>query len=349
MQGEFSGNIHLLNSQEDLLRLFRESSAAYSKIAILTDENTRDHCLPLLGNVPGTNISIPAGEENKNIGSAKKIWGELLAAGFDINSLLINMGGGMITDLGGFAASVFKRGIDFIHVPTSLTAQIDAAIGGKTGINFEEVKNQVGTFAWPDKVMVFPDFLKSLPHRELKSGFAEAMKHAIISDPAYWEFLKTFDLTTANTEFLNLIDKSIQIKMEIVEKDPMEKKERKMLNFGHSIGHAIESFLQPGLLHGEAVAAGMICEAYISSKILDFPLSALEDIVCQVNKRFHKVSWENHQTDRIINKVYHDKKNKNGKLLFSLIEDIGSCIVEQEVGIDLIHESFRFYQNKGSC
>ncbi|MDZ7741363.1 MAG: 3-dehydroquinate synthase family protein [Bacteroidota bacterium] len=276
--------------------------------------------------------------------SVEKIWHELLAFGFDRDSLLINLGGGMITDLGGFAASVFKRGIPFIHIPTSLTAQVDAAIGGKTAINIGDVKNQAGTFAPAVRILIYPGFLETLPERELKSGFAEVVKHALIMDADYWEIVKDFSMDAGKADWLGLLRRSVEIKQLIVEKDPMEHGFRKILNFGHSIGHAFESC--PGrhsILHGEAIAAGMICEAYLSVQKMGLPESRLEDIIRLLFVHFAKLEISAEDMDCMLKKIQHDKKNKNGKMMFSLLRSPGSCAFDCEISEDHILESIEFY------
>ena len=241
------------------------------KKVILCDTNTKKYCLPLVeetfaGRVKLDVIEIGIGEVNKNIETVCDVWKSLLDLGLDRNSVIINLGGGVVTDLGGFAASTFNRGIDFINVPTTLLSQVDASVGAKTGIDFEGSKNQIGTFTNPKAVFIYEEFLNTLPPKEKLSGFAEVIKHALICDKVYWQQISSNGLYD-NQNLATLIERSITIKQQIVQQDPLEQNIRKLLNFGHTIGHALESFsLQNDdtpLLHGECVAVGMICEAYI--------------------------------------------------------------------------------------
>src|ERR1700759_1222416 len=260
--------IYFENSLEELARF--ANSGKYSRVFILTDENTGEHCLPLVTkHFTEDNydlIEVPYGEENKNIDTCTGIWKLLIDFGADRKALMINLGGGVITDMGGFAASTFKRGIDFVQVPTTLLSQVDASVGGKTGIDLDGVKNIIGTFTQPKAVFIEHEFLKTLPPRQILSGLAEMLKHGLIADAAYWNKLKFSDLESPSAE---LVYHSVEIKNKVVIEDPHEKGIRKSLNFGHTIGHAIETYslLNDGnpLTHGEAIAAGMICEAQLSA------------------------------------------------------------------------------------
>src|SRR5690554_6762169 len=263
-------SIFFENQFDSLNKFLKERS--YSKIFILTDRNTGEQCLPIL--IAGMPvdfeydiIEVDPGEENKNIDFCIGIWKMLLDFGAERNSLLINLGGGVVTDMGGFAASTYKRGIDFIQIPTTLLSQVDASIGGKTGIDLDTVKNIIGTFTQPQAVFINVDFLKTLDKRQLVSGFAEMIKHAFIFDANYYQELKAFDFDHPSEA---MIYRSVQIKNEVVKEDPKESGLRKILNFGHTIGHAVETYSidndKDSLVHGEAIAIGMICEAYLSHK-----------------------------------------------------------------------------------
>ena len=242
--------------------------SSYNQLAVLVDENTKRCCLPVFlkaTNIDAILIEIPSGEEHKNLENCQLIWNELSTHHFDRNSLLINLGGGVIGDMGGFAASTYKRGIDFIQIPTSLLAMADASIGGKLGIDFAYLKNQIGLFNNPKAVLINPFFLNSLPKNQLLSGFAEVVKHALITDKYFWKEIKKTPLEKMNWK--SIIYQSLMIKNDIVTQDPLEKGERKKLNFGHTFGHAIESFyLEQGkpILHGEAISLGMILESNLS-------------------------------------------------------------------------------------
>lgn len=313
--------------------------SSYSKIAILVDENTKKYCLDIL--LQETKLSanliicIDSGESHKTISTCQKIWHELTASNFDRNSLLINLGGGVICDMGGFAASCYKRGIDFIHIPTTLLAMVDASVGGKLGIDFSNLKNQIGLFNHPQSVLIYPSFLQTLEKRQWKSGFAEIIKHALIYDNKYWKTLlnKSFD----TIQWESTILKSIQIKNDIVSNDFKESGIRKILNFGHTIGHAIESyFLSQGkdILHGEAVACGILQEC----KLSNISHSEKMEIKKYIDSIFPEIKLPDF--DAIMPFIVQDKKNQNGKLLFSLLTKIGKCEYNCEVRLDTIRKVF---------
>ena len=296
----------------------------YSQIAILVDENTKRDCfskLPKLDN--SIIIEIKSGEENKNINTCNFIWEQLTKYNFDRNSLLINLGGGVIGDMGGFCASTYKRGIDFIQIPTTLLAMVDASIGGKLGINFNVLKNQIGIFSYPKTVLINPLFLETLPDNQLKSGFAEVVKHALISDRNLWNRLRNTSFEEQNWE--EIIETSIQIKNKIVLSDPLEKGERKKLNFGHTFGHAIESYyLEKGtsILHGEAVFMGILLEIEISS-LSDLEKSEIKKYILSSFSLPHCPNKSD-----LIKYLKNDKKNSDGKISFSLLNKIGNCTID---------------------
>ena len=295
------------------------------KTAILVDENTKACCLSKFSVEWDLILEIKSGERNKNLSTCQQIWQQLTEKGFTRKSLLINLGGGVIGDMGGFSAATYKRGMAFINIPTTLLSQVDASIGGKLGVDFHGLKNHIGVFQEPDRVIVYPDFLKTLPERELKSGFAEIVKHALIRNEDQWNYLmnKPFD----DLNWKEIIPKSIAIKNEIVNEDPREQGLRKILNYGHTIGHAIEShFLETPsfLLHGEAIALGMILEneLAVKSKLLDVKVAArikeyLESIYDFKNSIPSFKDLEGH--------LLQDKKNDQMGIRFSLIDKIGSC------------------------
>ncbi|XHR97363.1 3-dehydroquinate synthase family protein [Mucilaginibacter sp. UC70_90] len=263
-------SVYFDNSLDELVDFIKKGN--YSKFFILADENTGAHCLPLLtSKLTDFNnydlIEVSSGEESKNIDFCVGVWKMLIDFGADRKSLMINLGGGVITDMGGFAASTYKRGIDFVQVPTTLLSQVDASVGGKTGIDVDGIKNIIGTFTMPKAVFIAHEFLQSLPPRQILSGLAEMLKHGLIVDAAYWNKLKNSDLKNPSVE---LVHRSVQIKNEITIQDPHEKGIRKALNFGHTIGHAVETYSllhdEDSLSHGEAVAIGMICESYLAHK-----------------------------------------------------------------------------------
>lgn len=296
--------------------------STYSSVGILVDENTKAHCLTIfLSQCPVDEpliIEIKSGEKHKTIDTCQSIWQQLSAYNFDRHSLLINLGGGVIGDMGGFAASCFKRGIDFIQVPTSLLAMVDASIGGKLGVDFSDFKNQIGLFKYPKCVSIFPDFLKSLDKRQLFSGFAEVVKYALIYDNDFWQQIKASSLN--KMDWAAVITKCVELKNEIVNEDPYEEGKRKILNFGHTIGHAIESYyLSQGkdILHGEAIAIGMLVESQLS------PITEKEklEISDYLKRHFSLIDIPPHES--LLPFIQNDKKNKDQRVLFSLLNKIG--------------------------
>ena len=324
----------------------------YSKVFILVDENTAEHCLPefranMGGKFDFEAIQIKSGEINKNIATCMEVWEQLSQGDADRRSLLINLGGGVITDLGGFAASAFKRGIDFINVPTTLLAMVDASIGGKTGVDLGVLKNQIGVFKSPEMVLVVPDYLSTLDQRQLNSGFAEMMKHGLIASGSYWTTLKKVD-SYENLD--KLIYESIKIKNDIVSQDPKEKNLRKILNFGHTFGHAIESFSLeendlPPLLHGEAIAIGMVLEAYLSNRTMGLGSHQLADIKSEFSRRFEKVDFTDDDVEKIVDLLKFDKKNTRGSINFVVLKRIGDTIIDNKIPKGLYHEAFSYYKD----
>ncbi len=322
----------------------------YSKIFFLADTNTEEKCLPLLTaslkNLPEYDIiEVDPGEENKNIDYCIGIWRMLLDFGADRNSLLINVGGGVVTDMGGFAASTYKRGIDFVQVPTTLLAQVDASVGGKTGIDMAGVKNIIGTFTQPKAVFICTDFLKTLDNRQIISGFAEVIKHGLIYDRAYFELLKEAGPLNISPE---LIHRSVEIKNEVVLADPLEHGLRKILNFGHTIGHAIESYSllhdkKHALLHGEALAIGMICEAYLSNRHNNLGSAELDRIVVYIREVFPGYKLSINSYPDLLELMQNDKKNNNENIGFSLLQQIGKCTFNHYLDVGQIKESLDFY------
>ncbi len=305
-----------------------EPSAAF----VLVDSNTAGACLPILRReVPAFAktevIQIPAGELDKTIASASTVWERLVTARADRHALLLNLGGGVVTDLGGFAAGCYKRGIRFVHVPTTVLGQVDAALGGKTGVDFGGVKNSVGLFRMPEAVVADPQFLRTLPPREVRSGMAEMYKHALISDPAHWFRLqRTRGELLGQDDGAELIARSQAIKLDVVRADPEERGVRESLNFGHSVGHAIESVLLTGTnpaLHGEAVAAGMICEAYASEELTGLSGAEVLDIERTLLAVYGKLRIAPNQLASVISLVANDKKNRGGATRMSLLRRIG--------------------------
>jgi len=323
-----------------------------SKLIVLVDTNTHEHCLPQFlaqletGDLAIEIIEIPDGEAHKTLDICIGVWQTLSDYRVDRKGLLINLGGGVVTDLGGFVASAYMRGIDYINVPTSLLAMVDASVGGKTGVDLGVLKNQIGIISEGNMVLVDPKFLKTLPKNQLVSGFAEMLKHGLIYDKTYWNTLtKINDLQT--TALDELIYDSVVIKNTIVSQDMNEKGLRKILNFGHTLGHAIEShFLHSAtpLLHGEAIAVGMILEAYLSSKVTGLSSEALQHISEGILKTFSKISISEEDYQTIIELMVHDKKNSHGNINFVLLEAIGKPKIDCTVSNRLILEAFTYYQ-----
>jgi len=323
----------------------------FSKIFILVDENTHEYCLPvLLGNLE-TEISfeileVEPGEEMKNIQTVNQLWEILTEMKADRKALIINLGGGVITDMGGFVASTYKRGIQFINVPTTLLSMCDASIGGKTGIDLMHYKNMVGTFSFPEQIFVYPQFLETLPYKELRSGFAEMLKHGLIADKSHWENL--IQIQNIDTEgVVPHIQISMNIKQEVVEKDFHEKNVRKTLNFGHTIGHAIESLClekEAPILHGEAVAFGMICETHLSYLEGLITEEDSKTIIEKIQKYYSFIDLNDFKEEDIFNLLLNDKKNTESRINFSLLSGIGSCVFDYECKTENIQKSLDFYK-----
>lgn len=320
-------------------------------IFLLADKNTASHCIPvLLNTVPvlqqASQIVIEPGEANKTIQTCENIWSQLAVMGANRHSLLINVGGGVISDLGGFVASTFHRGMSYINIPTTLMAMIDASLGGKTGVDLASLKNLVGLFSHPEAVFVWPGFLKTLPHRYMLSGYAEILKHALIADQAFWRRLTKMPMSLI-TNWDDLIFHAASIKCKIVNADPLETGHRTLLNFGHTLGHAFETYSlrhnETPLSHGEAVAMGMICEAYISYRLIDFPHAQRDELVKNILLNFDHYEIPIAAIDELVEITIYDKKNRNGNILLTLLKETGKAIESQKCDTALIRESlFRY-------
>ncbi len=324
----------------------------YSKIIVLVDENTEGSCFERFRAAFPTDIAavirVPSGEINKTIDTCQHIWRELFAAQADRNSVLLCIGGGVIGDMGGFAASTFKRGMDFIQMPTTLLSQVDSSIGGKLGIDFQDVKNSIGVFANPKAVFISSDFLSTLSPREVRSGFGEIIKHALIADAEQWETLRDIkDLT--QVDWTKIIVPSLKIKQHVVEIDPFERGLRKALNFGHTIGHAVESMAlaTPNpLTHGEAIALGMICEAYLSKILRGLSEAELTEICQFILRIYGKHNIESFDFQQLIALMRQDKKNDSAaNINFSLLPKIGSVEVNCIASEAEIEAALAFYKN----
>lgn len=329
----------------ELNKLIAEKN--YSSIFILVDENSMDFCYPrfitgLEASSPIEVIEIESGEIHKNLETCTGVWQAMTELGADRKSLMITLGGGVITDLGGFVASAYKRGIDFINIPTTLLSMVDASVGGKTGVDLGVLKNQIGLFVNPQMVIVDADYLDTLNDRELRSGMAEVIKYALTKNIKLLDQVKYFNHLKNN----ELIHKSIEIKNNVVLEDPRENGVRKVLNFGHTLGHAVESYFlesehKESLKHGEAIAIGMVCEAYISSKLLSLSSDKADEVKELIHSFYDKVVIEKEDIQPILSLLIHDKKNVNGQVNFVLLNDFEDfkldCIVPEELMIESIN------------
>lgn len=329
----------------------------FDKLFILTDENTHRLCLPLIHEISYIKetepILIGAGDIHKTLDTLAFVWKSLGDQGASRHSLLINLGGGMVTDLGGFAASTFKRGIPYINIPTTLLAMVDASVGGKTGINFNGLKNEVGVFAPAKSVIIDTEFLKSLDRENLCSGYAEMLKHGLISSESHWAELINYDINQPDYRSLQkLVAQSVQIKEQIVEQDPFEKGIRKALNLGHTVGHAFESLAleqNHPHLHGYAVAWGLICELYFSCIKTGFPKDKLRQTISFIKEHYGVFTFDCKQYDRLYELMTHDKKNEAGIVNFTLLEDIGKIRINQSATKEEIFEMLDFYRESMGC
>lgn len=328
------------------------SALKFDKVFILTDENTLKNCYPVLQDIPVLSsapvFTVGAGDIHKNIDEVSKLWVCLCEGGASRNSLLINLGGGMITDMGGFVGATFKRGIQTINIPTTLMASVDAAVGGKTGINFNGLKNEIGSFYPPLCVFIYNEFLRTLDQANILSGYAEMIKHALISSREVYSAVFSFDPVSGDLDNLDkLVAQSVAIKERIVEEDPKERGIRKALNLGHTIGHAYESLSfrkNRPLLHGHAVAAGLIGELYLSHKACGFPMNELSKIVYYIKEYFSPFIHDCDDYEDLYELMTHDKKNEGGIINFTLLSGIGQVQINQSVDKQMILSALDFYR-----
>ena len=335
----------IIENNFDSLMLFLAESK-YDRMFLLADENTKTYCYPLLqGLLPDAIvIEIKAGEKNKQLDTCNYVWQQLSEHHASRHSLLINLGGGMVSDLGGFVAATYKRGIDFVNIPTSLLAMVDASIGGKTGIDFKGIKNMIGVIALPKLVYVHPIFLQTLTPRHILSGYAEMLKHGMIADPSYFSELLQNKVSDMK-DWALLIQKSIEIKNSIVEQDPLEKGIRKSLNFGHTIGHALESYFledeENAFLHGEAIAWGMVLESMLSMDLLGMKESDYKQLLQFVENNYRPIKLLASEYETLIAFMNHDKKNIDGKIAFVLLKDIAEVQLDVFCTKQQIQKAFR--------
>ncbi len=333
---------------ESLATFFAQND--YSHIAILVDEFTNKYCLPIIKDLLPSNftkILIKSGEHHKNLATCERVWDRMTQANMDRHSLLVNLGGGVIGDLGGFCASTYKRGIDFIQIPTTLLAQVDASVGGKLGIDFHGLKNHIGVFQLPKAVLIDPKFIDTLSIQQKKSGFAEIIKHCLIRDEQEWNLIR--QQSFEELDLSKLIAHSVAIKEAVVLEDPKEAGLRKILNFGHTLGHAIETYLldkgKRKILHGEAIAIGMIVEAFISHQRDLISLQELEEIESYLFENYGRVKLHPEEISKIIALTAQDKKNKGKEIRFSLLTGIGDCGYDIPVSASEMKKAIQYYLN----
>ena len=338
------------NLERDLVNAISECE--HDRIFVLTDETTQQLCWPKIKNFKAlknsTPIIIKATDTHKNLDTLSQVWQALSNGGATRHSLMINLGGGMVTDLGGFAASTFKRGIDFINIPTTLLAMVDASVGGKTGINFGGLKNEIGVFSDSRFVIINTQFLDTLDHDNICSGYAEMLKHGLISDEHTWAELVTFDLDTPDlSQLQRMVAESIKVKERIVESDPHEHGIRKALNLGHTMGHAFESFaMRRGtpILHGYAVAYGMIGELYMSARKTAFPTDRMHQTVRFIRENYGTFNITCDDYPTLIELMHHDKKNTSGIINFTLLGNVGDIRINQTANEEEIKEALDFFR-----
>lgn len=329
------------------------SAYAPSQIFILCDTNTATRCLPSIRDFAclkqATVITVQAGDQHKDVETLSAIWSVLSKQGGTRKSVLINLGGGMITDLGGFAAASFKRGIDTINIPTTILGAVDAAVGGKTGINFNGLKNEIGAFHQTKAVLFYAPFFNTLDKENILSGFAEMLKHGLLSDVAYLNSLFALDLNQPGSEaFQEAVRRSVAIKETITTKDPHEKGLRKALNLGHTMGHAFESLSHhrnKPVLHGYAVAWGLVCELYLSMKVLGFPSHLVQRMTYYIRDEYGSFVFDCDDYPYLIEAMTHDKKNESSAINFTLLDAVGSVRLDQHAPKSLIEESLDFFRD----
>ena len=322
------------------------------RVFLLVDENTRRHCLPRMSEarcLQGVNpIVIGATDVHKNLDTLVHVWQLLQQGGASRRSCLVCLGGGMVTDLGGFAAATFKRGIRCVNLPTTLLSMVDAAVGGKTGINFNGLKNEVGVFAPAVSVLIETEFLRTLDDRNFFSGYAEMLKHGLISTPEHWAELLSFDTESIDyTQLKAMVGRSVQVKENIVREDPLERGIRKALNLGHTVGHAFESLAlaeERPILHGYAVAWGLVCELYLSCLKTGFPQDKMRQTVHFIRENYGAFSFDCKEYERLYALMQHDKKNTAGVINFTLLRDIGEIALNQTADRETIFEAFDFFR-----
>lgn len=330
----------------ELAHFLKERS--YSSVCVLTDTNTSTHCYPRIRqSLPDhQEILVPSGEERKNLETCEIIWEKMTSFQMDRHALVVILGGGVLGDMGGFCAATYKRGIDFVLIPTTLLSQVDASIGGKLGIDFRHFKNHIGVFKTPVLTILDAAFLQTLPSSEKRSGFAEVIKHALIADAPVWNKLKRHGLE--EQDWPTLLQHSVNVKLNVVQKDPYENGLRKILNAGHTIGHAVETYLLQSdrkILHGEAIAIGLIAETFLASEKQMLPEEEFQDIVRYLLKIYGKVPLTEHDDDAIAQLTTQDKKNRGKRILCVLLEGIGNAKWDCEISTNEVKKALAFYRS----
>jgi 3-dehydroquinate synthase len=330
------------------------AAAGHDRIFVLTDVHTQEKCYPRIRELPALQeahlITVEAGDMHKDLSQVVRIWEILVREGASRNSLLINLGGGMVSDLGGFAGATFKRGIHTLNLPTTLMAAVDAATGGKTGINFCGLKNEIGAFHLPDAVLIDCAFLLTLDRDNLLSGYAEMLKHGLLSSAENWRGVIAFEPCAAPLDIdvlSRLVAVSVVVKERIVAEDPKERGLRKALNLGHTIGHAFESLSferRHPLAHGHAVAAGLVCELYLSHKCCGFPVDTMRQTIQYIREYYSPFVFGCDDYETLYERMMHDKKNENGQIFFALLAGIGEVRINCTVGKETVFESLDFYR-----
>lgn len=340
-------NIQFTTDPAATLQAFLQQKK-YSKVAVLTDEHTAEYCYPLIKSALPAHetIEIPSGEEHKNLATCETIWSRMTDSELDRHSALVVIGGGVLGDMGGFCAATYKRGIDFMLIPTTLLSQVDASIGGKLGIDFQHFKNHIGVFRTPALTILHSGFLKTLPAAEKRSGFAEVIKHALIADADAWNEIRTRAMDDQPWD--TLLQHSVKVKLHVVTTDPYESGLRKILNAGHTIGHAVETYLlktDRKVLHGEAVAAGLVCEAFLAHERNMLGRKEFGDITGYILKTFGKLSLVDSDDEGIAKLTSQDKKNKGNKILCVLLDGIGNAKWDCEIKPDEVKRALAFYRS----
>lgn len=329
-------------------RLLDEAGA--DKVFLLTDTVTHELCRPLLAAcsqlTSAGSIEIGATDVHKDLETLSTVWKSLSDGGASRRSLLVCLGGGMVTDLGGFAAATFKRGIRFINIPTTLLAMVDASVGGKTGINFNGLKNEIGVFRDAEAVVIDTEFLRTLDDKNLRSGYAEMLKHSLLKDEKMWAEHVSFDLAEPDYAHLqDMVSESVAVKENVVTQDPHERGIRKALNLGHTVGHALESHaLESGkpVLHGYAVAWGLAAELFLSCALTGFPTDKMRQTVEYITRYYGRPSITCNDYPRLLQLMKHDKKNVGGKINFTLLGGIGDIRLDNHAPEELLREAFDF-------